>query len=207
MPDAASPAASSEHDATRPGDGTGGSGGAGVGHTSGMRSIGLRNHALTMALLAVVLCIIFFTARACRALPAAARACGPLPSSRPDAPIVALVCWRVKGIATSWRAHSTRWVLSDEARPAGTVIEVTPLISGTPRPLIRVHGPKTKPFHRMRLEADVTSPHTTSSYPAAHGERCVRLRLTSDPWVVRDEQHRLHPDGTPYHLRLVVEGP
>ena len=34
-----------------------------------MRSIGLRNHALTMALLSVVLCIIFFTARThCRAL-------------------------------------------------------------------------------------------------------------------------------------------
>jgi serine/threonine-protein kinase len=109
--------------------------------------------------------------------------------------------------APSKLAEKLRWTLSDEPRPAGTVIELTPLASGTPGPLMRVHGPKMKPFGRMRLPADVNAPYTSPPYPTDHGERCVRLRLTSDPWVRQDARFRLHPNGAKYRLKLSVEGP
>ncbi|MFP6686914.1 MAG: serine/threonine-protein kinase, partial [Polyangiaceae bacterium] len=100
-----------------------------------------------------------------------------------------------------------RWSLSDAGRPPGTVIEMTPLASGVPGPVMRVHGAKSKPFGRMRLAADVNSPYVSPPYPVEHGERCVRLRLTNDPWVRGDAKFTLHPDGSRYRLKLLVAEP
>src|SRR5690606_9950580 len=50
------------------------------------------------------------------------------------------------------------WEVEDGARPAGTVLEVTPMAGPTPSPLVRVHARGARPQDRPRLEADVNSP-------------------------------------------------
>jgi eukaryotic-like serine/threonine-protein kinase len=93
------------------------------------------------------------------------------------------------------------WEVNDDARKQpGTVLEVTPLVDGRPAPMMRVHPQGARPFGRPRLDADVSSPWTSPSYEA--GQRCLRLRLTSDPWA--DTVAQPHPDGSRYHVRSIV---
>jgi len=95
------------------------------------------------------------------------------------------------------------WEVSDQQRPAGTVLEATPLIGDTPAPLVRVHPAGTAPFGRPHLEADVSAPWQSPPMDPGQGPRCLRLRLTSDPWS--DEAGGPRPDGTAYVVRVLGE--
>ncbi len=95
-----------------------------------------------------------------------------------------------------------RWEVSDDKRSTGTVIEVTPMRGETPAPLVRVHPSGAQPFGRPRLDADVNSPWTSPPMPPSDGSRCVRLRLTSDPWVER-QQARARAGATSYLVKVL----
>jgi serine/threonine-protein kinase len=99
-------------------------------------------------------------------------------------------------------AGPVAWEVGDDARKQqGTVLEVTPMLDGRPAPMMRVHARGARPFGRPRLDADVNSPWQSPRYEA--GVRCLRLRLTSDPWAETVMQP--HPDGSRYRVRAVVE--
>ena len=97
---------------------------------------------------------------------------------------------------------SMRWHVVDGKRPVGTVLEVTPMAGEQGEPLVRVHASGAKPFGKPRLEADLNSPWTSRAFDASAGMRCLRLRLTSDPWVDRSAATS-RPDATPYTVRVV----
>lgn len=94
------------------------------------------------------------------------------------------------------------WEVTDEQRPAGTVLEATPIVGRTASPLVRIHPTGVAPFGRPQLEADVSSPWRSPAMAAA-GPRCIRVKLTSDPWS--DAKAGPLPDATPYVLRLLGE--
>lgn len=95
------------------------------------------------------------------------------------------------------------WEVSDEQRPAGTVLEATPLLGPTSAPLVRVHPRGVAPFGRPQLEADVSSPWKSPAMAPGSGPRCIRVKLTSDPWS--DKGTGPLPDATPYVIRLLRE--
>jgi hypothetical protein len=94
-----------------------------------------------------------------------------------------------------------RWEVSDQPRPDGTVLEATPTTAGTAQPLVRVHPSGASAFGRPRLPADVTSPWLSPPVAAEEGARCLRLRLTSDPWS--DQVRGARADGTVYRVRVL----
>ncbi|MBW2456772.1 MAG: serine/threonine protein kinase, partial [Deltaproteobacteria bacterium] len=96
------------------------------------------------------------------------------------------------------------WQVDDGERAKGTVLEVTPLHAGVPGPVVRVHGAGTKPFGRPRLEADVNSPWVSPPLQATPGGRCLRLRLTTDPWFERSGQEPPATEPTEYHIKAMV---
>ncbi len=99
------------------------------------------------------------------------------------------------------------WQVDDGQRVQGTVLEVTPLLAGLPGPVVRVHAAGTKPFGRPRLESDVNGPWSSPPIEAGCGDRCLRLRLTTDPWVERLQQG-LPPAGpTEYQISLTEPAP
>jgi serine/threonine protein kinase len=79
---------------------------------------------------------------------------------------------------------AVRWHVSDEARPAGTVLEVTPMTGESPGPLARIHVDGSRPFGRPKLEADVNNPWASPVVPTSDNARCIQLELVSDPWIV-----------------------
>jgi eukaryotic-like serine/threonine-protein kinase len=93
-----------------------------------------------------------------------------------------------------------RWSVSDAERPRGTVLEATPMINGSAEPLARVHPGNAKPFGRPRLEADHPSPWLSPPYEGT-GTRCLRLRLTSDPWA--DKPTAVRPNAAAYELEVL----
>ncbi len=93
------------------------------------------------------------------------------------------------------------WEIRDEKRKAGAVLEVTPMTDGTPAPIARVHSADQKPFGKPMLDADVQSPWVSPAYDESRGQRCIRLRLASDPWS-GDGAPPL-PDATRYTVRLL----
>ena len=98
------------------------------------------------------------------------------------------------------------WQVHDGQRGQGTVLEVTPLLAGVPGPVVRVHAPGTKPFGRPRLEADVNGPWTSPPLEAGSGDRCLRFRLASDPWVERLMHEPPRADPTEYQIKLSDAG-
>ncbi|RLB63011.1 MAG: hypothetical protein DRI90_07800 [Deltaproteobacteria bacterium] len=99
------------------------------------------------------------------------------------------------------------WQVDDGPRAQGTVLEVTPLLAGLPGPVVRVHAAGTKPFGRPRLESDVNGPWSSPPIDDGCGDRCLRLRLTTDPWVERLQQG-LPPAGpTEYQISLTEPAP
>lgn len=93
------------------------------------------------------------------------------------------------------------WEVRDGKRRHGAVIEATPLVDGAPLPMSRVHGDDKKPFGKPVLDADVASPWMSPAYDSQRGTRCLRLRLTSDPWT-GDGAPPL-PDATTYTVRVL----
>jgi hypothetical protein len=96
------------------------------------------------------------------------------------------------------------WEVRDESRPAGSVLEATPLVDEKPGPLVRIHAVTAKPFGRPRMEADVNSPWISPRIDSGPDERCLRLRLTSDPWSDVGPDHRPQPDLTRYQIGLLA---
>lgn len=96
------------------------------------------------------------------------------------------------------------WQVDEPGRRTGTVLELTPIVDGRTRPLVRVHG-RSSTLHPRRapMAADVRSPYST---PRCAGERCcIKLRLTSDPWSAPDAVGPL-PDGSRYRLKVEPTG-
>ena len=93
-----------------------------------------------------------------------------------------------------------RWGVEDERRGRGTVLEVITSSERTSGPVVRVHAGKSLTYSKRPLPADVASPwRSPVAEPAS--ERCVRVRLTSDPWSeIRGGVPR--PNDTPYKVRL-----
>ncbi|HZO12229.1 MAG TPA: serine/threonine-protein kinase [Polyangiaceae bacterium] len=102
---------------------------------------------------------------------------------------------------------SARWVVEDGARPKGTVLEATPLTEGQPGPLVRVHAADHKPYGRPRLEADLNSPWSSPVFTMGETPRCLRLRLTSDPWSEVPAGHQPEGDATRYRVTLANAKP
>lgn len=93
------------------------------------------------------------------------------------------------------------WEVRDGKRRPGAVLEATPSLDGAPLPLVRIHGDAKKPFGKPVLDADAESPWMSPVYDTQRGVRCLRLRLTSDPWT-GDGGPPL-PDATPYTVRVL----
>ena len=94
----------------------------------------------------------------------------------------------------------TRFVVEDGRRRFGTVLEVTPIVDGTPHPIARIHGATAQPLGRARVDADVNAPFTT---PPCTGQRCcLRMRLVRDPWIDPETATGPLPDETPYRVKL-----
>ncbi len=93
------------------------------------------------------------------------------------------------------------WEVRDDKRRAGAVLEATPLLEGAPAPVARVHGDTKRPFGKPVLDADVHSPWLSPVYEARQGARCLRLRLTSDPWTGNGEPPL--PEPASYAVRVV----
>jgi len=100
-------------------------------------------------------------------------------------------------------AAPVRWRVEDEPRPAGTVLEATPLVEGEPAPLVRVHVRSALLPDKARLPADVQGPWTSPPFSAEGGARCLQLRLTVDPWVDRFSGEPARPDSTRYSVTLL----
>ena len=94
-----------------------------------------------------------------------------------------------------------RWKVRDGSRRAGTVIEVTPYVGGKAGPVMRVHAARTKPFARARFDADVNSPWLSPTQ-SSEGRRCLRLRLTRDPWIDSDVGIGPLPSTVAYVVKL-----
>ncbi len=94
-----------------------------------------------------------------------------------------------------------RWQIRDGTRRGGTVLEATPYVGGRAAPIMRIHAARTKPFARVRHDADVNSPwlSPTQSGP---GRRCVRVQLTRDPWIDADVGIGPLPSAVGYVVKL-----
>lgn len=91
------------------------------------------------------------------------------------------------------------WVVSDDRRRKGTVLEVMSFVGGSSGPVVRVHSPSATSLDRRPLPADVNSPWRSPVFPSGKA-RCIRLRLTTDPWVEGRAGSNPEPDGTPYQV-------
>jgi hypothetical protein len=101
-------------------------------------------------------------------------------------------------------AESVRWLVADGAnRAAGTVLEATPMVEGTPGPLVRVHARSGSPYDKPQLDADVPSPWESPEQRVALGARCLKLKLALDPWSERPPGQIPRPDATAYKVRLL----
>ena len=73
-----------------------------------------------------------------------------------------------------------RWRARDVVRDAGAVLEVTPMRGTTEGAPVRVHTGMSRPA----TATDVLSPWTSGVITAdPETPRCLRVRLTSDPWA------------------------
>jgi serine/threonine-protein kinase len=82
-----------------------------------------------------------------------------------------------------------RWKVRDGIRDRG-VLEVTPLRNGVEDPKVRVHQDASG----KTSASDVVNPWNSPLIAAAPGEqRCLRVRLTSDPWST--EHAAVVPNG------------
>jgi len=75
-------------------------------------------------------------------------------------------------------AYPVRFVVSDVQRDAGAVVEVTPRERGGDGAPVRIHVGKGKVS-----ASDVMTPWRGTTIAAASEDRCVRVRMTSDPWM------------------------
>ena len=94
------------------------------------------------------------------------------------------------------------WQVDEGERKTGSVVEATPMEGSRAAPSVRIHATKTRPFNRPRLEADVNGPWSSPMQRASQEPRCLRLRLTEDPWVDRDKA-AVRPDPTRYTIRVL----
>ena len=92
-----------------------------------------------------------------------------------------------------------RWQVSDEKRPAGTVMQVTTVTDDRDMPPVRVHFKGAKPFGQPRFEADVNSPWTSPQLNVT-AFTCVRLTLTSDPWESNGGPQNPRPGNSTYRV-------
>jgi len=95
-------------------------------------------------------------------------------------------------------AGSAVWRIEDGPRDGGTTLLVTPILDGTERAPIRVHGTKRGKV----TEVDAVSPWTSPVADSLEGDFCVKLELVADPWT--SEAAELVPRGsaTEYEVRL-----
>jgi hypothetical protein len=68
--------------------------------------------------------------------------------------------------------------VSDVQRDAGAVVEVTPRERSGDGAPVRIHVGKGKVS-----ASDVMTPWRGTTIAAASEDRCVRVRMTSDPWM------------------------
>lgn len=96
-----------------------------------------------------------------------------------------------------------RWRVEDEPRPTGAVLEATPLVGPDAAPLVRVHARGLLPELKARFPADVLGPWTSASFELGQGVRCLRLRLTADPWADKPGVEPPRPDAARYSVTLL----
>ena len=96
-------------------------------------------------------------------------------------------------------APGARFRVKDVIRPAGTVLEVTPLQDGEESAPIRVHTSGKGPASA----ADVMAPWLGPALEASDAH-CLRLRLATDPWIVGSN---VVPSGGPEEVSVEVVAP
>jgi serine/threonine-protein kinase len=96
-------------------------------------------------------------------------------------------------------APGARFRVKDVIRPAGTVLEVTPLQDGEEGAPIRVHTSGKGPASA----ADVMAPWLGPALEASDAH-CLRLRLATDPWIVGSN---VVPSGGPEEVSVEVVAP
>jgi serine/threonine-protein kinase len=99
-------------------------------------------------------------------------------------------------------AGSLRFRVRDVVRAAGTVLEATPMLGNVEGAAVRVHATRAG----APTPTDVVSPWTSDPIaPAADGApRCVRLRLTNDPWTSGDRAIVPTGGGEAYGVEVIA---
>ncbi len=97
---------------------------------------------------------------------------------------------------------TVQWEVDDGARKTATVLEVTPTVAGVAGPQVRIHAATARPFGRAIMPADVNGPWTSPPVLPSEGDRCLQLKLVSDPWVERRTVALPRPDHTRYVVKL-----
>jgi serine/threonine-protein kinase len=120
----------------------------------------------------------------------------------PGAPIAGILGWAHDQdvyCAAPGSPKVVRWRVRDVTRDAGSVLEVTPMRGALEGAPVRVHPVAG----RTATATDAVSPWLSpDAQENADGPRCLRVRLTNDPWTSDGPSAALHGASERYVVEL-----